>query len=318
MAAGTYPVSVAGVGSLMFTLNNGTLSVSPNPLALQPVNTMNVTLDLPATAPPGGVRLALSVVPSNLAQLSSPLLISSYVGRQHFGVTSQRLGSGTIQVSGAGYNTLSLPLTSEFGAARCRAVPNAGGGVDLRDLATDQVLRNLPATATPGRVATCPSGRRAVAQYSTGVSVIDLVNCSDLGFLSATTPFIHLACSDDDQYLAADWNNNGVGSGITGFELVGDHLPPPQVFSDTSTVASQNVVVKSDGSGGTFAFWVTSDQGRLSLSSYSFTSSHSCSWGNIPSTVDANQISFSGGIATITFPQGSTLQSLSKNPETCR
>lgn len=314
MAAGTYPVSVAGVGSLTFNLNNGTLSASTSPLSLRPGNNMNVTITLPAAAPPGGVRLASSAVPSNLVQMPPSLSFGSSVASRPLDVESQRLGSGTIQISGTGYNALSLAFTSAFGPAQCRARASASpGGVDLFDLATGRLSTNIASTNTPQRVVTSPDGRRAVAQYLTGITFIDLVNCRQLGsFQQTSTPFNLWIFSDDSQYVASDWINAAVGSGINGFELIAGR----QVFSDTASGASQNVVVASDASAGTFAFWVTSGPAGIFLSSYRFTSSpHACNWGNVPS--NNISVSFPGGVATINFMGIPTPQTWRVDPNTC-
>ena len=223
VAPGQYTVSINGVGNLPLTVVAGSLTVSPTPFAATIGQPSQLTVTLPVVAPPGNVTLNLAATPPALVRIPSLPPVAARNLSLSVGISGVAVGSGTLQVSGTGFTTSTLPFTSALAPARCRAQASAGGGIDLFNLVTGQPAGHIPSTSTPGRIVASPDGKRAVAQYNDGIAFIDLVNCplTSLGsFATFTTPPADIVFSPDSQYVVVDWSNQVTGSyGVGGWAL---------------------------------------------------------------------------------------------------
>jgi IPT/TIG domain len=304
-APGNFSVQVAGVSGPQLTINPGTLSTTPSPVNLAWNGSETLTVNLPLPAPPGGVDLTATPLPAGILQLSSSgnLAFSSGNSSQTLQISTANIGTGTLSVAGIGYTTVSIPFTVSLGAPQCSARPRAAGGVEFVSLASGSVVSVLTSTSTPGRVVAAPGGARAVAQYTTGISFLDLVNCSGLGsFQSSTIPLVNFAFSGDGQFFAADWFHNTQNDGMLAYRLV----DASQLFSRNTTSNSHNVKVAGD-SAGHYVFWITSTntpQGaQPQLGIHALTNAPgSCFFGNIANTNFS--VVMSGGVATLNFGGG--------------
>lgn len=309
-------VSVDNVQGPNFNIAPAALGVSPAQVSaiIGQSNALNISLPLPA--PPGGVTLSLSAMPANLIQMASTATVSQGQTSQSVSIQGRGRGAGTITLSGNGFTTLSLPFSSMLGPAQCSARASANGGVDLVSLATSQVIAHLQAAETPGRIVTSPDGKRAAAQFTTGVDLIDLVACpsSDLTFVQTSIPFVDLSFTGDSTWLVADWYSNAGGFGVDAFET----LRGAGVLQDAS--GGLSVVGFVPGSDGTTDYvfaWFGPQGPPVSMTIYRLAEPHAsqCSLGQVPS--NSFSVSMNGSEATLQF-QSVPAHTWVVDAQTCR
>jgi hypothetical protein len=227
-------------------------------------------------------------------------MVSPGQSSQSVSIQGQGRGSGTIVLSGSGFTSLSLPFTFALGQPRCSAHQSLNGGVDLVSLATGQTIAHLQAQETPGRIVTSPDGTRAAAQFTTGVDLIDLVNCpsSAITFIQTSIPFVDMSFTADSAWFVADFYSNSAGYGVDAYES----LHGGNVLSDVGSLQSiVGFVTASDGANDYVFAWFGPQGPPVNMTIYKLAEPRAtqCSLSQVPS--NNFSVSMSGSQATLQF-----------------